>query len=198
MTKAEKTRQFIIEKTAYLFNTKGAAATSLSDITAVTGLTKGSIYGNFKNKDEVALAVFEYNALIVHLEIKKSISKEDQTQREKLLAIVDLYRTQWSIFFERGGCPLLNTATEADDTFPELKQAVVNTIAGLASIFIRIIQKGIDTKEFNVNANPETYAYLFISLLEGGMLLGKTTGQIQHLYHSLDRIAKIIESEIAN
>lgn len=196
MTKAEKTRQYIIEQTAYLFNTKGASATSLSDITEATGLTKGSIYGNFKNKDEVALAVFEHNANVVYHEIKKCIYKEDQTQKERLLAIVTLYRTQWKMFFEQGGCPLLNAATEADDTFPELKQAVIKTFEGLATIFTKVIEKGIQTKEFKDNIDSETYAYLFITLIEGGMLLGKTTGQIKHLYSSLDRITLIIESEI--
>lgn len=196
MTKAEKTRQYIIEQTAYLFNTKGAAATSLSDITEATGLTKGSIYGNFKNKDEVALAVFEHNANIVYREIKKCIYKEDQMQKERLFAIVTLYRTEWKMFFEQGGCPLLNAATEADDTFPELKKSVINTFEGLANIFTKIIEKGILTKEFKANIDSETYAYLFISLIEGGMLLGKTTGQIKHLYNSLDRIKHIIESEI--
>lgn len=43
MTKAEKTRNFIVEKTAPIFNMKGYAGTSLNDITAATGLTKGSI-----------------------------------------------------------------------------------------------------------------------------------------------------------
>jgi hypothetical protein len=36
MNKAEKTRQFIIEKTAPLFNTKGVAATAVTDIMEVT------------------------------------------------------------------------------------------------------------------------------------------------------------------
>jgi len=35
--------------------------TSLSDMTDATGLTKGSIYGNFNSKDEVALAAFDHN-----------------------------------------------------------------------------------------------------------------------------------------
>ena len=58
MSKAERTKNFIIEKTAPLFNMKGYSGTSMSDITAATGLTKGSIYGNFENKDEVAIAAF--------------------------------------------------------------------------------------------------------------------------------------------
>ena len=61
LSKAERTRQFIIETTASLFNTKGYEGTSLSDLTTATGLTKGSIYGNFENKEEVALAAFDHN-----------------------------------------------------------------------------------------------------------------------------------------
>ena len=59
MTKSERTRQFIIERSAALFNRKGYAGTSLNDIIEVTGLSKGGIYGNFKKgKEEIAVAAF--------------------------------------------------------------------------------------------------------------------------------------------
>ena len=48
--RSEKTRQFIIETTASLFNKKGYAGTSMSDLTEATKLTKGSIYGNFERE----------------------------------------------------------------------------------------------------------------------------------------------------
>lgn len=50
MSKAERTKQFIIEKTAPIFNAKGYMGTSMNDIMNATGLTKGSIYGNFETK----------------------------------------------------------------------------------------------------------------------------------------------------
>lgn len=43
MNKAQRTRQFIVEKTAPIFNVKGYAGTSLADMTEATGLTKGSV-----------------------------------------------------------------------------------------------------------------------------------------------------------
>jgi AcrR family transcriptional regulator len=73
MSKAEKTRQFIIEQTAELFNKKGYAGTSLSDITSATGLTKGSIYGNFENKDEVAKEVYLYNSKRLQISFTMSL-----------------------------------------------------------------------------------------------------------------------------
>ncbi len=61
LSKAERTKQFIVEKTALVFNIKGYAGTSINDLMTATGLSKGSIYGNFENKDEVAVAAFDYN-----------------------------------------------------------------------------------------------------------------------------------------
>ena len=54
LSKAERTKQFIVEKAAAVFNEKGYAGTSMNDLTIATGLTKGSIYGNFENKDDIA------------------------------------------------------------------------------------------------------------------------------------------------
>jgi len=50
MKKSENTRKYIIEKVAPVFNKKGFTGTYLSDMEKATGLTKGSIYGNFKDK----------------------------------------------------------------------------------------------------------------------------------------------------
>src|ERR1700749_360026 len=118
LSKAERTRQFIIETTAGIFNTKGYAGTSLSDLTEATGLTKGSIYGNFENKEEVALAVVDYNLNTVSEKIRQLIAKAD-TFHDKLMVYATVYNT--NSFVSKGGCPILNTSVEADDTNELLK-----------------------------------------------------------------------------
>ena len=59
--KSQKTKKHIIKKVDPIFNSQGYTATSLSEITTAAGLTKGAIYGNFKNKEELALEAFNYN-----------------------------------------------------------------------------------------------------------------------------------------
>src|SRR5215475_8922783 len=102
MSKAEKTRQFIIEKTAPIFNIKGYAGTSLSDMTDATGLTKGSIYGNFANKDEVALAAFDHNLSKIQQVLREEMSKETSA-RKKLLVYTKVYDNDYLISFPKGG-----------------------------------------------------------------------------------------------
>src|ERR1700743_1087714 len=108
MNKAERTRQFIIEKAAPVFNQKGYAGTSLSDMTEATGLTKGSIYGNFADKDEVALACFDYNHKKTVEVINRLVEKQSGF-RNKLLVYPDVYSHSTQYGLPVGGCPLLNT-----------------------------------------------------------------------------------------
>src|SRR5271155_2388211 len=103
MNKAERTRQFIIEKTAPIFNRKGYAGTSLSDMTEATGLTKGSIYGNFADKDEVALAVFDYNVGRLGARTLAGMDLQ-QSARETLLAYIGSYQLRNPL--TEGGCPI--------------------------------------------------------------------------------------------
>jgi len=55
------TSDFILQRVAPIFNKQGYVGTSLSDLTEVTGLTKGAIYFNFKNKEELAVKAFKFN-----------------------------------------------------------------------------------------------------------------------------------------
>src|SRR3989442_202568 len=110
-SKAERTRRFIIETTAGLFNTQGYAGTSMSDITEATGLTKGSIYGNFTNKEEVALSVFDYNLDIILRSTREKVALA-QSYHDKLMIYAKVYGNYNRAPFPQGGCPILNTAVE--------------------------------------------------------------------------------------
>lgn len=195
MSKADKTRQYIIESCAELFNKKGYAGTSLADITEITGLTKGSIYGNFENKDEVAKEVFRYNVKRLQNDLDNQIDSNMST-REQLISIVNFYKTNWTHNFSRGGCPMMNTAIECDDTFPILKNEVAKSFSGWSNKIAKTIENGKLNNEIKASVNSSEYAYLFIVLIEGGILLSKTTNNQNHLFNALDRITKIIDTEL--
>ncbi len=179
MSKAEKTKQFIVEKTAPIFNMKGYAGTSLSDMTEATGLTKGSIYGNFENKDEVALAVFDHNLQKVHNIISSEMSKR-KSNKDRLLAYVEVYNDFLNLPFPQGGCPILNTAIEADDTHPELRKKASGAIINWKKKIVQLIEKGIQANEFKSVKDPEQIALSIIALIEGGTMISKLTGKLNY------------------
>ena len=163
MSKADKTKAFIIEKSAQVFNTKGYNGTALSDIIEVTGLTKGAIYGNFENKDEIAVEVFKYNAQQMRDRIEEEL-KGKNTAYEKLMAYMGYYRKNWGKIYERGGCPIQNASVEADDNLEVLKIHVQQSIINWAKHISDIIQEGIDKREFKPYINVPDYAFTIITI----------------------------------
>ncbi|RYY87406.1 MAG: TetR/AcrR family transcriptional regulator [Chitinophagaceae bacterium] len=192
MSKAEKTRQFIIEKTAPIFNAKGFVGTSLNDLTEATGLTKGSIYGNFKNKDEVALAVFDYNFGNVTAYVKERILAQDNAV-ERLLVYPRIYRNFLKIPFLKTGCPILNTSTEADDTHPELKKRAADALRFWKGAIENQVKRGIERGEFRADADPVLIAVVMMSLIEGAVMQAKVTGRSQELARAMDFLENFIK-----
>lgn len=193
LSKADRTRQFIIEKTAPIFNEKGYAGTSINDLTQATGLTKGSIYGNFENKDEVALAVFDYNHNKVTEYIKAKLMATENSI-ERLLVYPAVYRNYLKIPFLRTGCPILNTATEADDTHPVLKEKAANALSFWKMAVENQVKRGIARGEIKPDTNPAEIAVILISLIEGAFMQAKVTGRTTELRIAMDYLEKIIVS----
>lgn len=170
MSKSEQTKAFIIETTAPLFNKKGYAGTSLSDITNATHLTKGCIYGIFANKDEVALAAFDHNVSQLN-SIFQSEMEKCKTAKEKLLVYGKVYADYPDYPFPAGGCPILNTATESDDTHPVLRRKVKAALNSWKKKLISLVEEGIQAKEFSKRTDPEQVALVIIAIIEGGMMI---------------------------
>lgn len=193
MSKAARTRQFIIEKTAPIFNMKGYSGTSMSDMTDATGLTKGSIYGNFENKDEVAIAAFKYNIKKLQDTFAKAIEKEN-TFKGKLLVYPRLYSDYYHLRVTQGGCPILNTATEADDTHPVLRKNVEKAINFWKEKLVFYIEQGILAGEFKAKGiDSERTALTVIAIIEGAVMISKVTGNLKNLSDIMISLNKMID-----
>ena len=189
LSKAERTRQYIIEATAPVFNKKGYAGTSLSDLTEATGLTKGSIYGNFENKEEVALAVFDFNTCRVSDMVEQQMKAAD-TYYEKLMVYSRVYNDDR--LAAHGGCAILNTAVEADDTNEALKIKAAQAILRWKKNIVTLINGGIADEEFKADINPEENALAIIALIEGGVMISKVTDSSSSLQQVLRAVETLI------
>jgi TetR/AcrR family transcriptional repressor of nem operon len=192
LSKAERTRQYIIEKTAPVFNTKGIAGTSLNDLMLVTGLTKGSIYGNFGNKDDVALAAFDYNyGRVVEYLKARIFAKENSIER--LLVYPQVYRDFLKIPFLKPGCPVLNTSTEADDTHPLLKAKAADALLFWKKALENQIKRGIARKEIKKHTDPVETAVVIMSMIEGAIMQAKVTNRSAELRIAMGYLEKLIK-----
>ncbi len=192
MKRPEETKKYIIEKVAPIFNKKGFTGTYLSDLEKATGLTKGSIYGNFKNKNEVAIEAFRYNFKQLSKKIKFRIDKS-KTSKEKILKFIEFYETEYENIIRNGGCPILNTAVDTDDGNEFLKIEVQKAITNWITLIENILKEGIRKSEFK-NINTYKFSIKIISIIEGSIMMAKVLDNKDIIQYNIENLKKEIDN----
>ena len=142
MSKGEQTRERIVARAAQLFNRQGYFGSSLSDIMRETGLEKGGIYNHFASKEQLALEAFDYAAGLLRQRMKTALAEKHDAV-DRLIALVSVFQSITDDPPVLGGCPILNTAIEADDAQPALRERAFNVMQEWCETISRIVSKWI-------------------------------------------------------
>jgi len=193
--KANKTKQFILESVAPIFNKKGYSGTSLSDLTEATRLTKGAIYGNFKNKEELAVEAFNYNIRLVMGKIR-IILDEIESPIAKLFALSNFYRSYIKTQHLQGGCPILNVGVDTANINPQLNMRVKDVTKKLKASIGQIIEEGKLKGEIKPDANSDQNAGRIFSMIEGGVFTSFLLNDEKYLKDMMNMMDEYINGNL--
>jgi TetR/AcrR family transcriptional regulator, transcriptional repressor for nem operon len=169
LTKGERTRQKIVETAAVLFNQNGFTGCSMGDIVTASGLEKGTLYGHFSTKEELALLAFDYAWKGTSDKRLRNVDTVSNSV-DKLKLHIDNYVNTPSF---PGGCPLLNFAVDADDGNLALRARVRKALKGWEDFLAKIVEDGQSDGEINPEIDPHSVANLVISILEGATVVAR-------------------------
>jgi AcrR family transcriptional regulator len=191
------TSEFILDKVAPIFNKQGYIGTSLTDITKATGLTKGAIYCNFSNKEDLALQSFQLNISFAITPLFKLVATKEGSLN-KLSAITNYHRSYYDLVKDIGGCPMLRVGVDTKFINPLLFKAAQNLSQKFTLGLTNIIQDGITNNEIQPNTDPVKYAKIILSLIEGSSLLSFTHNDQSYIDSAMDFIDSTIIEGIRN
>jgi len=191
LSKSDRTRNLIIERSVDIFNKKGYCATSMSDVQAATGLSRGGLYGYFDNKGMLALAVFDHN-LEKAFDFVSQRTKMAGSFHDKVLMFARVYQYAGNESTFTGGILLLNPASVVDDTVELIRERVSRAIFKKERALTNLLELGIRAGEFKKNISPSELAHTIISILEGGLLIASATNDPS----KMDRIIKTVDQMI--
>jgi len=195
MSKGEQTREMILAQAAQLFSRQGYFGSSLSDIMQETGLEKGGIYNHFSSKEQLALEAFDYAYTLLDQRIRSYLAGKTHAV-DRLLAIVSYFQSLIDDPVVDGGCPILNTAVEADDAYPVLRDRARAAMDGLRGTLKRIITKGIERQEIRPEVDVEMCVTIFIATAEGAIMLSKLYQDPQHMRWAAAHLTRYIETDL--
>jgi TetR/AcrR family transcriptional regulator, transcriptional repressor for nem operon len=194
MSKAKITRENILQKAAELFNKKGYSGVSMSDIMRATGLQKGGIYNHFQSKEELALNALDLAFNLVNQRFL-NVLKGKAHAIERLEAIISLYLT--FVIDEPllpGGCPILNTAIDNDDTNSALLLKTQEAMNSWRQLICQIIEKGIARGEISQTVEADFVATIIISSLEGALMMSQLYKKRIHMERVNEHLNKYLKS----
>jgi len=188
LTKGARTRQQIVEAAASIFNQRGYEGSTFSELMLATGLEKGGIYRHFSGKEELAAEAFDYMW---------------QTARDlRLTGLNGLTGVAWlkayiSNFVNNrspvaGGCPILNTAIDADDGNPMLRMKVTKALKSWRCRLRTVIENGVESGEIRPGADAKAAATLIVAALEGALMMSR----IERTYEPLRQVQRHLNNYI--
>jgi len=193
MRKGERTRERIIRQAAPLFNQRGYEGSSMHEIMAATNLEKGGIYRHFSGKQQLAAEAFDY--------AWAEAAKARRSDLENVENSVDKLKRYVENFVERrgsvaGGCPLLNTAMDADDGNVVLRARARKALEGWQDFLGSIIAQGIRKGEIRANVAKAKLANLIIASLEGAIMIGRLEQSLEPLRQAKAHLDSYLESNV--
>ncbi len=194
-TKAERTTAYIIETVAPVFNKHGYVGTSMSDLTEATNLTKGALYGNFENKEALALSAFDYNRTLLLNAIDEQLSIAGKAM-DKIQNLINFYKKYDVFTLTMGGCPILNVGIDAQHNNRLLAAATKETIKEIEGKIALVFENGVNSGEFKIPVSPLQFAKQLFTILQGSIAMATLTKDRKYLLNTVTYLEVLIKREL--
>jgi TetR/AcrR family transcriptional regulator, transcriptional repressor for nem operon len=173
MGNAAATRAIILNKAYELIYINGYQSTSIDDIISATAVTKGAFYYNFKNKEEMGLAVINeviYPRMYVAL-VEPLKNAEDPV--EDLYNLMNKFLLANPALEIKYGCPANNLVQEMAPLNRKFNAALSKLMTQWKSAIEEAVKKGIRAGKLRKDVSAEGVATFIISGYGGVRNMGK-------------------------
>lgn len=171
MPRHDQSRDALVLTTAVLLRRQGYAATGLAQVLAESGATTGSLYHHFPGgKEALAEAAMDASAAVVAQALQRALAAPLSTG-EAIERWLDALAAELA-GDPRDGCPIAPVALEAVHASPRLQAAAARAFATWCDLIAARLRRDGRTP-----AQARSAALAVVSLVEGALLLARTSGQ---------------------
>jgi len=192
-SKAELTRQRIVESAAQLFHQQGYHNTGLQQILNSAGVTKGAFYFHFADKKSVALAALGFYQQLFEQHFAAPLKDQTLSPWQRIegfhLAVKQVFGGDMGMV----GCPMGNLSLEMAGQEPEIQKALEQSFTGLVDRFTDCIQQGLDDGQFAAQKDARFLAEFLLNSWEGAVLRMKAAQSLEPLDNWFESMALLLQ-----
>ena len=178
-TAPANSRSKLVDAALRVIRTKGYVATTVDDICAIAGVTKGSFFHHFKSKEDLALATVDHWNVMTGGFFAQAPYQQINDPRERVLAYIDFRAEILQGELHDFTCLLGTMVQETFDTHPRIRDACNAGISSHAQTVAVDIAAAKTTYAPNATWDADTLALYTQAVIQGAFILAKAQGKAE-------------------
>ncbi len=187
-----KTR--LLDAALNVIRTQGYAATTVDDICAAAGVTKGSFFHHFKSKDELALSAAEHFSNMASGFFATAPYRKASDPAQRVLGYIDFRAEMLKFEIPEYTCLLGTMVQETYSSHPAIREACDRYMSEHTAEVAKDIAAAKKLHAPNAKWNPESVAFYTQTVLQGSFIFSKAKGNSKVAVESLALLRSHLET----
>src|SRR5262245_36019260 len=186
-------REKILEAALAVIRLKGYAATTVDDLCAQAGVTKGAFFHHFKSKEELAIAAAGRWSEMAQGLFAAAPYHRQADPLERVLGYIDYRKSLLTGKIGEFSCLVGTMLQETYDSNPAIREACARSITGHAATLEDDIRQAIKTYGLDPAFSVKSLALHTQAVLQGAFILAKATGGAKAAADAVEHLRRYVE-----
>lgn len=187
-------KEEILEKGVLLFRMNGYHNTGTSEILREAGISRGSFYNFFKDKDDFGVQVLDYYTADTTNYINKLLGKEELNAKQRIIHLFKIFTESYTKINYKWGCLLVGMTQELSVINELFTEATGRNFEELTKPLTNCIQEGQDAGLINKDQNARAMALSIWGSYNGALILMKSGLKQEALDAFLEQLKRTLKA----
>lgn len=183
----------LLDAALSVIRTKGYSATTVDEMCATAGVTKGAFFHHFKSKDELGVAAAEHWSEKTGALFAEAPYHDHADPLDRVLGYVAFRKTLLQGGVPEFTCLVGTMVQETYETIPAIRDACERSISGHAATLEADIGSAMRDRGLCPDWTAKTLALHAQAVLQGAFILAKAKGGAEIAADSIDHLIRYVE-----
>ena len=183
----------LLDAALSIIRTKGYSATTVDELCATAGVTKGAFFHHFKSKDELGVAAAEHWSEKTGALFAEAPYHDHADPLDRVLGYVAFRKTLLQGGVPEFTCLVGTMVQETYETIPAIRDACERSINGHAATLEADIGSAMRDRGLCPDWTAKTLALHTQAVLQGAFILAKAKGGAEIAADSIDHLIRYVE-----
>ena len=186
-------RSKLLDAALSVIRTKGYSATTVDELCATAGVTKGAFFHHFKSKDDLGVAAAEHWSEVTAALFAAAPYHDHADPLDRVLGYVAFRKSLLQGSVPEFTCLVGTMVQETYETSPAIRDACERSISGHAATLEADIEAAMRDRDMSPEWTARSLALHTQAVLQGAFILSKAKGGAAVAADSIDHLTRYLE-----